>query len=261
LSGTIVAFFINNKERSHFMKQPRNRGFSLIELMVVCAIIGICAAIVVPQLVAHKRTADLADLVNMVQQTASQTRSLALQTRRAASLEVSGSTGKIWVNTLNGPTCWDGISQTCVQTAGHLDSVPEFNINDEPYASAGTALCDVSVSVVTGAGTGSAMCSLSGDLSATSDFAVCYAGNGDLYVRSSADPGAACGEGTATADSAAWERVCPTIGTGADSSGAVLMFNRFEGGGGGACDEGDAVDVTRAVFIPTGGAPYSRVQL
>jgi len=234
----------------------------LIELMIVCAIIGICAAIVVPQLVAHKRTADLTDLVNTVQQTASEARSLALQTRRAAVLEVSE--GKIWVNTLKGPQCWDGISQTCMQTTGHMSSVvPEFDLNVEPYASAGTALCDVSVSVVTGAGTESAACVPLAVVSAATPFAVCYAGNGELYVRPAADAGAACDDGHASAGLAAWQRVCPTIGTDADSSGLVLMFNRFEAGPGtcGPAGESDVIDVTRAVYISIGGAPYSKVQL
>jgi hypothetical protein len=152
-----------------------------------------------------------------------------------------------------------------MQTAGHADSMPEFNLSGEPYGSAGAALCSVSVSTVTGAGTDSADCASLEDITATSDFAVCYSGNGDLYVRASADPGAACGDGTASADFSAWQRVCATFGTGADSGGLVLMFNRFEDGAG-ACagaDAGDSevIDVTRAVYLPIGGAPYSRVQI
>jgi len=248
------------------MRHRRESGFTLIELMVCCAIIAICAAIVVPQLVSHKRTTELADLVNMVQQTASQARSLALQTRRAAVLEVSGTSDKIWINTLRGPKCWEGISQTCVQATGHKTAaVPEFVISEEPYASAGAALCYVSGSTVTDPGGESPTCDALESLSGASDFGICFAGNGDLYIRPEADEGAACGVGAASAGSNTWLRACPQLGTDAGASGVVLMFNRFEGGGSGLCqpDAGtpDVIDVTRAVYIPIGGAPYSRVQL
>ena len=246
------------------MRHPQNSAFTLVEVMIVVVIIGICAAIVAPQLVDHKRSSNLTDLVNLVQQTASQTRSLALQTRHGAVLEVSGSTGKIWVNTLSGPQCWDSISKTCVQTAGHA-VVPELDLNVEPYLSAEAAMCGVQVQALTGADTDTPSCDdLS--LSATSDFALCYAGNGELYIRVGEDGDTICSVGAAGAERGDWSRVCASTGDEGATNGAVIRFNRFDGGSG-SCAGGDGgtddgvMDVTRAVYLPIGGAPYSKVEI
>ena len=246
------------------MRHPQKRAFTLVEVMIVVVIIGICAAIVAPQLVDHKRSSSLTDLVNLVQQTASQARSLALQTRHGAVLEVSGADGKIWINVLSGPQCWDSISKTCVQTAGHA-VVPELDLNVEPYLSAEAAMCGVQVQAISGADTETPSCD-DVSLSATSDFALCYAGNGELYVRASQDGDTACSAGTATAERSAWSRVCASVGDEGGLNGAVIRFNRFDGGSG-SCGGGDGgtddgvMDVTRAVYLPIGGAPYSKVEI
>jgi hypothetical protein len=177
-------------------------------------------------------------------------------------LEVSGTDRKIWINTLNGPQCWDGLSQTCVQTVGRTGDVSYFNLDAEPYASAGAALCDVHVWEVTGAGTSATACESVDGLSASSSFALCYAGNGELYVRDAADSGTVCGGSTAAVGRDGWSRACANItGAATDVIGATLRFNRFDGAVSDCDTATNILDVTRAVYLPMGGAPYSRVEL
>ena len=216
------------------MKSKSNRGFTLVELMVVVAIIGICCAIVVPRLVEHKRTSDLSNLVNMVQQTVAEARNLALQTRRATVVVVSGSTKRISVNTLSGPKCGDGASQS---------GMAAFEYSADPYQSSASsaAMCGALVSI--GDGTSC------GHMDAGTTFQLCYSGSGELYFLS--------GSG--------WVRSCVCLPASCDDegnpSGVVLRFNRFGGGASPSDCSAGALDVTRAVYAPAGGAPYSKVDL
>lgn len=224
-----------------------SRGVTLIELMVVVAIIGICVAIVVPQLVDHKYATELTDLTNMVQQTASQTRNLALQTRRAAVLEVAlnATPKRMWINTLGGPKCTDAVLQTNIQTTGQKSAAQPELLLDEAggtYAAAGAAVCGASVFAPNS--DGSACAALSG-IGPAVHFALCYSGSGELWVR---DP------------SAGWTRACVALG-GGGSNGAVLRFNRFSTTGSHTDCTTGAVDVARSVYLPIGGAPYSKVDI
>jgi type II secretion system protein H len=213
------------------MKSEPNRGFTLIELMVVVTIIGICSAIVVPRLVEHKRTSDLTDVVNMVQQTVAQARTLALQTRRAAVVDVRGTSRAISVKTLAGAKCTDATAQS---------GMASFSYSADPYQTSNSkaVLCGATITKVSGTSCAAPAVVVG------SDFFLCYSGTGDLYF--SADSGAT------------WTRACLRTDTGA--TGAVLRFNRFTGASPANC-AASPLDVTRAVMVPSGGAPYSRVDI
>ena len=250
------------------MKDRGNRGFSLIELMIVLAIIAIFAAIAIPNLIENQRRNKLTDLTNMVEQAASQTRNLAMQTRRASVLEFKGD--EMWVNRLAGSTCWSGIQRRCTFNLGQKNITPlvqvPFNLRDpDTYGDDnGSFMCGVEVAELNGAGT--ACQAAATEITPGSSFALCYSGEGDLWLRNGDDPAAECGANGIQAAKDQWVRSCVIINSGNITfNGARIKFNRFDSAKGDLtglftdCADIAVMDVTRAVYIPYGGTPYSRV--
>jgi prepilin-type N-terminal cleavage/methylation domain-containing protein len=250
-------------------------GFTLVELMAVLIIIGVVCAIAVPGIVEVRYRNILADTVNNVQVAAIQARSLALQTRRAAVLEVRED--KVWVNLLQGCGCDTPVDTGCISNTG-IAGNGEVLLYDR-VAGVGTSFAEE-------AGVG--MC-LGGartlpDISGNNDsltggtcptdplvmesvdddgFALCYTGRGELYVRAVKDVASECPIPDAgTGGGLTWLRTCSASDTAAVVDGdlklydgAVIVFNRYES----AHCKGNKKDVRRALFFPTTGSPYSGV--
>jgi prepilin-type N-terminal cleavage/methylation domain-containing protein len=233
-------------------------GFSLIELMVVLIIIAIFAALAVPQLVEVHRRNKLTDLTNMVEQSAAETRTFAMQTRRGAVLEV-GTNGTIWINTLKGSDCWSDVQTRCMHNKG-LDATTNytnvFNMLEEHYVESGAYLCGVEVATIAGDA-----CAMNLEFFPGDAFALCYSGRGDLYVRSGEDVNTACdGNTVPNALQDDWSRSCVITDQDATPyNGALLKFNRFDGQPSNC--SAVSLGVTRGVHVPVGSAPYSKVEI
>jgi len=246
----------------------RDWGFSLIELMIVVVIIGIFVVVAIPSLIENRKRNELTDLTNMVEQAASQTRNLAMQTRRAAVLEFKDD--NMWVNRLSGATCWSGIDQRCTLNLEQRKPNPLdpsiFNLRDpNTYGDDnGSFMCGVEVAELNGAGNA---CQAAATMISPGDpFALCYSGDGNLWFRNSGDAATECTDTGAPVASAAWVRSCVIINGGNITfNGARIKFNRFDSAKGDItglftdCADPAVMDVTRAVYIPHGGTPYSRI--
>ncbi len=252
------------------MSEKGQHGFTLIELMVVMVIIAVFAALVAPQIGEVSRRGKLTDLTNMVQQSAAQVRTYALQTRRASVLEVSD--GRVWVNVLEGSDCWSGLrlENRCMHNYGKQatqDQDNRFDMSIAEYTDAGAYLCNVDLAHMA-----SGTCQLNTDIAPGTSFALCYSGDGELFYRAGADATTCSGpdvdyasddpghSGGSLAGRDSWKRACTIKGGDRDGfSGALLYFNRFESPPS-ACESDDVLDVLRGVHVPQGGAPYSRVE-
>ena len=248
------------------MKDRRDRGFSLIELMIVLVIIAIFAVIAIPNLIENQKRNELTDLTNMVEQAASQTRNLAMQTRRAAVLEFKSD--DMWVNRLSGSQCWSGIERRCTLDLGQSKAGPliPFNLRDpDTYGDDnGSFMCGVEVAVLNSVGTACEAAATT--ITPGNSFALCYSGDGNLWFRNSGDEATECTDTGAPVAKAMWVRSCVIFNAGNITfNGARIKLNRFDSDKGDPpgtftdCADPAARDVTRAVYIPYGGTPYSRV--
>jgi Tfp pilus assembly protein FimT len=214
--------------------------------MIVAVIIAVFSALAIPGITRVKYRNDLSEMINELQQMANETRALAMQTRKAVVLEVDPNVGA-WVNLLPGSSCSDtsAIAQRCVL---------EADLDKNSYVLASATMCAADQLLLAGS---PLACTVS-STQLTAEYALCYSGRGELFVRDGADENTVCG--VATAPSAAtWTAVCDRTATaptsGALLSGVAIPFNRYPSRD---CTA-TADDVQRVLFIPKSGAPYSKV--
>ncbi len=249
-----------------FYSRCFSRGFSLLELMAVVVIIGIFSALAIPGIVEIRSRNTLTDSVERIRSAGAATRDFAMQTRKAAVLEISSD--GVWINLLSGPKCNDEIELRCASSLGDETGFISLYDSEGIGATAGIAMCGGS-SLSTASASETA-CSSSVALSKDTGFALCYSGSGDLFFRASADENTVCGGTGSPDDSAIWTRACSTSSSSAKavsfadstsynlSDGAVLMLNRYPGDS--LCADGSAsLDIRRIIVFPTNGAPFSQV--
>jgi len=244
-----------------------NRGFTLIELMVVVLLVAIMAAITVPQLVEVTRRGHLEETVNAVHRAVADARALAMKTRLATVVEIREES--VWINQLATEACTSGYRKRCVQVMGATAIAADENVlrwDQGAVDKAGVAMCSFRQAAVNATG----VCAVS-NLSLGDGGAVCFNGSGQLWVRSGGDDTTLCAATDAAQDpTTVWLKSCvpwaanPGGATAQNAfSGADVRFNRFESGAG-TCPPGgtlsaDAKDVTRQVLIPAGGHPLVRL--
>ncbi|MBN2716789.1 MAG: type II secretion system protein [Deltaproteobacteria bacterium] len=234
------------------MKLHKNRGYTLIELMIVVALIAIVAAITVPKITEVNERTALSETVDLVQRSIADARTLSMKTRKAVVVELRQN--NLWINVLSGTSCDSSIAKRCFDM-GESNRANTVNTATLPVSN----MCNLRVAAIA-----SDSCTVSADLTG-SGVGLCYNGTGQLWIRQGADTMAEC-TGTAGAAPNPWEKACsPWLGANAavsstlsnKFSGADVRFNR----GISSCPAGSATpaaaqDVTRRVMVPAGGHPY-----
>ncbi|MCP4709593.1 MAG: type II secretion system protein [Planctomycetes bacterium] len=240
------------------MKKKSKSGFTLIEMIIVLAIISITSVVAIPGMISVLNRNKLIEMVNVFQQAAAKTRGLAMQTKRAAVLEVRAD--GMWINLMTGANCSTNLLQRCL-TNSVEGGDGLINLTETSFVEAGAAMCGgVALAFEVGAGGVRECRSL--DLP-TDAFALCYSGRGELFVRPEADPNMECDstDPAQTGDLDKWQQACgiragENVGENLDiSDGAVIIFNRYVDGN---C-QAASIGVRRAVFFPTSGLPYSKL--
>lgn len=232
------------------MPKRKQQGFSLVELMVVVLIIAVFSALVIPSITGVRYRNNLSEMVNELQQIATETRALAMQTRRAAVLEIIPNTNA-WVNLLPGSSCsgMDSITQRCIF---------EADLAKTTYVLADATMCNADQLLLAG---NPLVCAQSGtQLLYTTGYALCYSGRGELFVRNSVDANTvSCDTPGPPSTNQPWAAVCDRLAANPTSgtllSGVGIPFNRYPTRD---CSEAPE-DVQRMLFIPKSGAPYSKV--
>ncbi|MBN2342678.1 MAG: type II secretion system protein [Deltaproteobacteria bacterium] len=257
------------------MKKKMNRGFTLLELMIVVVMVAILAAVTVPKMMQVSSRNKLGEVTNLFQETMAEARALAMKTRQAVVVEVRSN--QLWVNMLagtecNGPIENDGAADTkrCIQLIDSLGS-NVVNLALPEYTNAGVAMCDIRVAVLD-----AGACSTE-NITIGDAFALCYNGTGQLWARTDPDKATntACGDSSAPDPDAGWQKTCvPWIGANATVSatqgtwfsGADVRFNRFTAGSGSCASGGldsaaptGSEDITRRVIVPAGGHPIVKL--
>ena len=111
------------------LNQKNKRGFTLVEIMIVVAIIGLLAAIAIPNFVKARNTAQAGACVSNMKQIAGAIDLFALENNKADGDPVTGNDVKIYIKGNEVPKC----------PAGNKDYVLGGTVNANPSVTCANA--------------------------------------------------------------------------------------------------------------------------
>ena len=114
------------------MTQQNQKGFTLIELMIVIAIIGILAAIALPQYQTYTKKARFSEVV-LAASSAKGLVDVCFQTRGAGALTNCDSAGKIGLNTTGAAAGDNVLSVTVTETSAIITAKGEATVDSATY--------------------------------------------------------------------------------------------------------------------------------